>query len=74
MYGECKNKTDCFAQCGGPGKIQGGLGICQCDNAQSLDDICNDQCRQNAQQVSFTADGKMQVYDPVTKITRNVSL
>lgn len=74
MYGNCQDPTDCKKQCnGGNGTLQSGLGICQCDNAQNVDDICNAQCRAQQKKVTFNSDGSMAVYDPVTKTTTNVN-
>jgi hypothetical protein len=55
MYGNCKDPADCSSQCNdGNGTIQQGLGICQCDNAQNIDDVCDAACRAATKQVFFS--------------------
>lgn len=60
LYGNCKSSDDCKKECnGGSGKIQSGLGVCQCDSAVNVDDICNEACRAATKKVSYTSDGKL---------------
>lgn len=70
QFGVCRDVTDCTNECdGGSGTIQPSLGVCQCDSAQNTDDVCNPVCRAAAKKISYTSDGKIQVYDPVLKTT-----
>lgn len=75
INGKCRKKDDCEAECnGGPGTLQQNFGICQCENIVTAAQICNTDCQRNALQTTFTSEGTVNIYDPVTKTTTNTPL
>ena len=53
--GNCVAVDDCSTYCGGePGVRSKVLGVCTCSNAKVVDSICNQDCRDNADQVTYS--------------------
>ena len=45
--GQCRDPTDCSAQCdGGEGEVQVGFGICQCNDLVKVEEICKQDCQE----------------------------
>ncbi|CDW74865.1 cast multi-domain protein [Stylonychia lemnae] len=75
QFGGCKSSDDCKKECnGGSGTITAGLGVCQCNNQTSADDICDSSCLAKKKQVTFTSDGQIKIYDPISKTSSVSSL
>jgi hypothetical protein len=52
--GECKDLTDCTAECApGDGIRDKILGVCTCANTPTTDEICNQDCRANAPKIGM---------------------
>ena len=57
VQGECTSADDCSLACNGAKGIRSPtLGICQCENIQKVDHVCNRGCRN--QMPAMTIDGK----------------
>ena len=53
--GTCVRTDECSEACyGEPGVRSQILGVCSCENARNVDDICNQNCRDNAPMLSYT--------------------
>jgi hypothetical protein len=53
--GSPKDPNDCKDECdGGKGKRMNGVGICECEEVKSIDDICNKACRDSAEKFTVT--------------------
>ena len=65
-FGNCKEENDCEDDCnGGEGTRMPGVGLCECKDVKSIDDICNKSCRDNSLKTYFR-NGQFEVYDPQT--------
>lgn len=54
--GVCKDPSDCIQECqGGEGRRDAILGVCQCNGAQTTDEICDQACRASAPKIDFTS-------------------
>ena len=52
--GTCVGKDECAEACDGePGQRSDILGVCSCDTAVNVDEICNQDCRKKAPKVSM---------------------
>lgn len=68
--GVCRNPDDCSDECdGGQGAISENFGMCQCANFNTVDSICNKDCRNKLPKTTFTSGGEVRIFDPVTNST-----
>jgi len=52
--GTCVAANECAEACSGePGTRSAILGVCSCDNALTVDEICNQKCRKDSPKTSF---------------------
>jgi len=68
--GVCRDPEDCSNACdGGQGAISENFGMCQCANFNTVDSICNKDCRKKLPRTTFTSGGEVRIFDPVTNST-----
>ena len=74
INGICREINDCSAECnGGTGTIQANFGICQCDDITTSLQACDADCQETLPTTTFTSEGLLLTYDPVTKRTINTT-
>ena len=71
--GNCRSASDCEASCGGKGLRNSGTGICQCQNIQDVNGVCDPACQQSSSTVSVTSQGLLAITDPSTGLQELVS-
>jgi len=49
--------------------VQQSFGICQCEAITTVEQLCNIECREKLPKTTFTSDGLINIYDPVTNST-----
>ena len=72
-FGNCKSDNDCEDTCGGSGKRSQGIGLCECDEVEEVNEVCDQSCRNSVPQVTFGANAGFKIYDPVSGNTTYMS-
>ena len=64
---------DCAQQCrNGGGKLIQGTGMCQCDQINDVDEVCDEACQSTTPRAYLSKTGKLVLSDPVTGKSREV--
>lgn len=67
--GECVEKDDCEDFCfGEEGTQSPGVGLCNCENVTTYNDVCNQNCRDSTTVVTLENSGLFAMYNPTTNV------
>jgi hypothetical protein len=60
LNGVCRASSDCSAQCGASGgEYVTAAGVCQCNDRQDLDSVCDSTCRTTVPTIKVARDGQI---------------
>ena len=68
--GDCVDSGDCSSQCGDDGGTYiSSIGSCECNNLDTLDEVCDADCRAESSYITANGDGTLSVCDSTGNCT-----
>ncbi|CAG9331890.1 unnamed protein product [Blepharisma stoltei] len=67
QLGKCRSTSDCSSECnGGSGERSPSTGLCECTEVDDVNNICNENCRDTSNTMTYNSGGQFVIYNPTT--------